>query len=86
MRDVIAEPYRTKLLPGFSQARQTAADIGALACGIRAPARRCLRYAITRKRRSVWRTGYNNTTCKIRKALYTFAVWTRQAHEHWDNV
>ncbi|WP_275554515.1 homoserine kinase [Mixta sp. Marseille-Q2659] len=34
MRDVIAEPYRTKLLPGFAEARQAAQDIGALACGI----------------------------------------------------
>ena len=34
MRDVIAEPYRTKLLPGFADARQAAQDIGALACGI----------------------------------------------------
>lgn len=34
MQDVIAEPYRTKLLPGFSEARQAAADIGALTCGI----------------------------------------------------
>ncbi|EOW6771967.1 homoserine kinase [Cronobacter muytjensii] len=34
MRDVIAEPYRTKLLPGFSEARQAATEIGALACGI----------------------------------------------------
>ncbi|MCP1438274.1 homoserine kinase [Erwinia persicina] len=34
MRDVIAEPYRTKLLPGFANARQAAQDIGALACGI----------------------------------------------------
>lgn len=34
MQDVIAEPYRTQLLPGFSEARQAAADIGALACGI----------------------------------------------------
>lgn len=34
MKDVIAEPYRTKLLPGFVQARQASADIGALACGI----------------------------------------------------
>ncbi|WP_336803550.1 homoserine kinase [Erwinia aphidicola] len=34
MQDVIAEPYRTKLLPGFAQAREAAADIGALACGI----------------------------------------------------
>ncbi|ADU67934.1 homoserine kinase [Pantoea sp. At-9b] len=34
MQDVVAEPYRTKLLPGFADARQAAADIGALACGI----------------------------------------------------
>ena len=34
MNDVIAEPYRTRLLPGFAQARQAAHDIGALACGI----------------------------------------------------
>lgn len=34
MRDVIAEPYRTKLLPGFADARQKLKDIGALACGI----------------------------------------------------
>ena len=34
MKDVIAEPYRMKLLPGFEQARQAVADIGAQACGI----------------------------------------------------
>ncbi|MFS2222925.1 homoserine kinase [Pantoea sp. B65] len=34
MKDVIAEPYRTKLLPGFAAARQAAQSIGALACGI----------------------------------------------------
>ncbi|SUW62223.1 Homoserine kinase [Buttiauxella agrestis] len=34
MRDVIAEPYRAKLLPRFNEARQAAADIGALASGI----------------------------------------------------
>ncbi|MGL9719825.1 homoserine kinase [Symbiopectobacterium sp.] len=34
MQDVIAEPYRTRLLPGFAEARQAANDIGALACGI----------------------------------------------------
>ncbi|RJL51766.1 homoserine kinase [Pectobacterium carotovorum] len=34
MKDVIAEPYRTKLLPGFAAARQAAEDIGAMACGI----------------------------------------------------
>jgi homoserine kinase len=34
MKDVIAEPYRTKLLPGFNEARQAVADIGAISCGI----------------------------------------------------
>ncbi|WP_313678085.1 homoserine kinase, partial [Pantoea vagans] len=34
MQDVIAEPYRTRLLPGFAEARQAAKEIGALACGI----------------------------------------------------
>lgn len=34
MQDVIAEPYRTALLPGFMDARRAARDIGALACGI----------------------------------------------------
>ena len=34
MKDVIAEPYRTRLLPGFIEARHAATQIGALACGI----------------------------------------------------
>ncbi|WP_114192662.1 homoserine kinase [Edaphovirga cremea] len=34
MQDVIAEPYRTRLLPGFAEARKAAREIGALACGI----------------------------------------------------
>lgn len=34
MKDVIAEPYRARLLPGFAQARQGVAEIGALASGI----------------------------------------------------
>jgi homoserine kinase len=34
MKDVSAEPYRTRLLPGFAQARTAAEEIGALACGI----------------------------------------------------
>lgn len=34
MTDVIAEPYRAKLLPGFSEARQAVSGIGALVCGI----------------------------------------------------
>ena len=34
IKDVIAEPYREKLLPGFSKARQYAATAGALTTGI----------------------------------------------------
>jgi homoserine kinase len=34
MVDLLAEPYRTKLLPGFEQARQALAQMGALATGI----------------------------------------------------
>ncbi|MBS9437510.1 homoserine kinase [Photorhabdus noenieputensis] len=34
MKDVVAEPYRTQLLPGFAKARETAKRVGALACGI----------------------------------------------------
>ena len=50
-----------------------------------APARRCSPCAISQTPRSAWRTGSLNTTCKIRKALFIFAVWTRLAHEYWDN-
>ncbi len=34
IKDVIAEPYRAKLLPGFEQAREYAKSAGALATGI----------------------------------------------------
>ncbi|CAG9410578.1 homoserine kinase [Providencia alcalifaciens] len=34
IKDVVAEPYRTQLLPGFAKAREHAKKIGALACGI----------------------------------------------------
>lgn len=34
MHDVIAEPYRTRLLPGFREARRCMLEKGALACGI----------------------------------------------------
>ncbi|XNM58253.1 hypothetical protein ACLK1S_00020 [Escherichia coli] len=40
MKDVIAVPYRERLLPGFRQARQVVAEIGAVASGSR-PARPC---------------------------------------------
>ena len=50
-----------------------------------APARRCLRYAISRKPRSASRTGWARIICRIRKALFIFAGWTRRAHGYWDN-
>ncbi|OTA21430.1 homoserine kinase [Xenorhabdus beddingii] len=34
MQDVVAEPYRTQLLPGFANAREAALKLGALACSI----------------------------------------------------
>ncbi|MBD2814585.1 homoserine kinase [Xenorhabdus sp. Flor] len=34
MKDVIAEPYRTQLLPGFANARDGVKKLGALACSI----------------------------------------------------
>ncbi|MXP67152.1 homoserine kinase [Pantoea sp. Aalb] len=34
MKDVIAEPYRTKLMSGFIDIRKVIIDIGALVCGI----------------------------------------------------
>lgn len=34
MQDVIAEPYRTRQMPGFAAACEAAKDIGSLACGI----------------------------------------------------
>ncbi|WP_028023880.1 homoserine kinase [Enterovibrio calviensis] len=34
IKDVVAEPYREKLLPGFADARRYATDAGALATGI----------------------------------------------------
>ncbi|MDC9592884.1 homoserine kinase [Xenorhabdus sp. IM139775] len=34
MKDVVAEPYRTQLLPGFANARGAVKKLGALACSI----------------------------------------------------
>ena len=80
MRDVIAEPYRTKLLPGFAEARQAAQDIGALACGISGSGPTL--FAVcdkpdTAQRMADWLAS---TICKMRKASFIFAGWTRQAH------
>ncbi|MGU0056707.1 homoserine kinase [Enterobacter hormaechei] len=85
MKDVIAEPYRTKLLPGFNEARRHPWISAHRRAASPAPARRCSPYATSQTPRSAWRTGSLNTTCKIRKALFIFAVWTRLAHEYWDN-
>lgn len=85
MKDVIAEPYRTKLLPGFNEARQASMDIGAQACGISGSGPTL--FALCDKPDTAQRVADSslNTTCKIRKALFIFAVWTRLAHEYWDN-
>ncbi len=80
MKDVIAEPYRTKLLPGFSEARQAAMEMGAQACGISGLAQRCSRCVINRIPHSASPTGLARTICRIRKALFIFAGWTRRAH------
>lgn len=57
MNDVIAEPYRTRLLPGFAQARQAAHDIGALACGISGSGPTLFAICDRKIPRSVWRNG-----------------------------
>ena len=65
MKDVIAEPYRTQLLPGFDKAREAALQKGALACFL------LLIHWLLPK---MWRNGYNNIMYKTMKALYTSAV------------
>ncbi|STW72677.1 homoserine kinase [Klebsiella pneumoniae] len=78
MKDVIAEPYRTKLLPGFSEARQAAMEMGAQACGISGSGPTCSRCVINRIPHSASPTGLARTICRIRKALFIFAGWTRR--------
>lgn len=80
MKDVIAEPYRTKLLPGFSEARQAAMEMGARLAASPALAQRCSRCVINRIPHSASPTGLARTICRIRKALFIFAGWTRRAH------
>jgi len=80
MKDVVAEPYRTRLLPGFAQARQGVRKSARWPAASPAPARRCSPCATIRKRRNEWQTGSQNTICKIRKASFIFAGWTRRAH------
>ncbi len=57
MKDVIAEPYRTKLLPGFSEARQAAMEMGARLAASPALAQRCSRCVINRIPHSASPTG-----------------------------
>ena len=54
MKDVIAEPYRTKLLPGFNEARQAVCRYWRYFCGISGSGQRCLPCAIKPRRRSAW--------------------------------
>ena len=45
------------------------------------PVQPCSHYAINRKPRSASPTGWLRTICKIRKASFIFAGWTRRALE-----
>ena len=79
MKDVIAEPYRTKLLPGFSEARQAAMEM-APACGISGSGPTLFALCDkpdTAQRVADWLGAH---ICRIRKALFIFAGWTRRAH------
>ena len=86
MQDVIAEPYRTRLLPGFAEARKAAQEIGALACGISGSGPTLFAVATTAPPRNAWPPGCNNTICKTTKVLFIFAVWIPQALDYWDNA
>lgn len=85
MKDVIAEPYRERLLLVLLRRVRPSRKLARWPAVFPVQGRRCLRSAIKRRPRSVWRTGWAVTTCKIRKALFIFAGWTRRAHEYWDN-
>ncbi len=86
MQDVIAEPYRTRLLPGFAEARKAAQEIGALACGISGSGPTL--FAVCNDGATAQRmaAGCNNTICKTTKVLFIFAVWIPQALDYWDNA
>lgn len=61
MQDVIAEPYRTRLLPGFAAARNAAREIGALACGISGSGPTLFAVCddtVTAQRMADWLTGH----------------------------
>lgn len=81
MKDVIAEPYRARLLPGFSQARQAVSEIGALASGISGSGPTL--FALCDKPETAQRVAdwLSKHICKIRKASFIFAGWIRRAHE-----
>lgn len=85
MKDVIAEPYRTKLLPGFNEARQASMDIGAQACGISGSGPTL--FALCDKPDTAQRVAdwLSKHYLQNQEALFIFAVWTRLAHEYWDN-
>lgn len=74
IKDVIAEPYREKLLPGFAKARNYAASAGALATAFRAVVRLCLACAKNKQWLNVWHVGLSKTMCKMKKDSSTFVV------------
>lgn len=69
IKDVVAEPYRTQLLPGFAKAREHAKQIGALACGISGSGPTIFTICDDKKSRKTWCSTYNNITFKMMKAL-----------------
>ena len=86
MQDVIAEPYRTRLLPGCRQRARRRRRSARWPAASPVPARRCSLSATTAPPRNAWPPGCNNTICKTTKVLFIFAVWIPQALDYWDNA
>ncbi len=81
MKDVIAEPYRTKLLPGFSEARQAAMEMGAQACGISGSGPTLFALCDkpdTAQRVADWLGAHSSA--ESGRLVFIFAGWTRRAH------
>ncbi len=81
MKDVIAEPYRMKLLPGFGRAPGLWRISVLWRAGFPVLAQHYLHCVTNRIRPNAWLTGLVNIICKIRKASFIFAGWIRRAHE-----
>ena len=86
MQDVIAEPYRTRLLPASPKRARRRRRSARWPAAFPVPARRCSPSATTAPPRNAWPLGCNNTICKTTKVLFIFAVWIPQALDYWDNA